>query len=160
MLTVGWFGFVRLPGGFLPNDDKGSVLVQVQLPDSASLERTEDVLDRVTAPGVRDVVSVGGLSLLTGMNASNTAAVIVVLDDWSARASPGLHVRAIAARVSGQLLSVAGSDRPRLHAAADYGLGQRRGLRVRAPRSWGAGSAAISRRSRTTWRRPPTGTPS
>ena len=79
VLAAGWYGFVRIPGGFVPNEDKGTVFVHIQLPDSASLERTEDVLDRVTevlmaGPSVRDVISIGGFSLLTGMNASNMAA--------------------------------------------------------------------------------------
>ncbi len=108
VLAAGWYGFVRIPGGFVPNEDKGAVFVHIQLPDSASLERTEDVLDRVTgvlmaAPSVRDVISIGGFSLLTGMNASNMAAAIVVLDDWSAREAPELHAGAIANLVSGQL---------------------------------------------------------
>ena len=85
--------------------------MHVQLPDSASLGRTEEVLDRITemllaAPGVRDVVSIGGFSLLTGVNASNTAAAIVVLDDWSARATAELHAGALAERVSRQLFQL------------------------------------------------------
>ena len=111
VLAAGWYGFVRVPGGFVPSEDKGAVFVHVQLPDSASLERTEEVLDRVTgvlmeAPGVRDVISIGGFSLLTGLNASNMAAAIVVLDDWSERPAPGQHAAAVAGLVSGQLFQM------------------------------------------------------
>ena len=111
VLAAGWYGFVRIPGGFVPNEDKGAVFAHVQLPDSASLERTEAVLDRVTevlmaAPGARNVISIGGFSLLTGLNASNMGAAIVVLDDWSRRNAPELHAAAIAELVSGRLFGI------------------------------------------------------
>ncbi len=112
LLAAGWLGFASVPGGFVPDEDKGTVFVHVQLPDSASLERTEAVLDRVTGmlttavPGVRDVVTIGGFSLLTGLNASNTGAAIAVLDDWSRRNEPALHAAAIAERVSGLLFQM------------------------------------------------------
>ena len=108
LLAAGWLGFASLPGGFVPDEDKGTVFVHVQLPDSASLERTEAVLGGVTgmltaAPGVQDVITIGGFSLLTGLNASNMGAAIAVLDDWSGRSGPGLHAAAIAEQVSGML---------------------------------------------------------
>lgn len=68
------------------------------------LDRVTDVL--MTAPGVRDVLSIGGFSLLTGMNASNMAAAIVVLDDWGERDTPELHAAAIANLVSGRLFTM------------------------------------------------------
>ena len=111
VLAAGFYGLLRLPGGFVPSEDRGAVFVHLQLPDSASLERTEAVLDRVTAmlmalPGVQDVLSIGGLSLLTGANASNVGAAIVVLDDWSERGAPQLQADAIANLATGQLLRV------------------------------------------------------
>ena len=111
VIAAGAFGFLRVPGGFVPNEDKGAVFVHVQLPDGASLERTEEVLEDVTellmtTPRVRDVIGIGGTSLLTGVNASNVAAAIIVLDDWGERTAPGLHASAIANRLSGQLFQL------------------------------------------------------
>ena len=108
VLAAGFYGLLRVPGGFVPGEDKGSVFVHLQLPDSASLERTEEVLDRVTGalmetPGVQDVLSIGGFSLLGGASASNMAAAIVVLDGWSERGAPELHAAALANRISGEL---------------------------------------------------------
>ena len=109
LLAAGWLGFASIPGGFVPDEDKGTVFVHVQLPDSASLERTEAVLGGVTGmlttavPGVQDVITIGGFSLLTGLNASNMGAAIAVLDDWGQRSGPGLHAAAIAEQISGML---------------------------------------------------------
>ncbi|RDC68987.1 multidrug efflux RND transporter permease subunit [Rhodovulum sp. 12E13] len=95
--------FGGLPRGFLPLEDNGYLFVDVQLPDAASLERTEGVTERVNAQlmaleGVADTVLVNGFSLLGGAGA-NGAMVIVNLEGWSARADPGLSADAILARV-------------------------------------------------------------
>ncbi len=84
------FGFKLIPTGFLPNEDQGYFFVNVQLPDGATGDRTLEVLEEVEAmcadqPGVRDVFSVQGFSLLSGTLASNNAMVIVILDDWDER---------------------------------------------------------------------------
>ncbi len=96
---TGW-QFTQLPAGFLPTEDQGYVLAHVQLPDAASLERTEQVLaklDRIleATPGVRDWVTFGGYSLIDGTNASNTAAVFIVMQSWEERSDPSLSQQAI-----------------------------------------------------------------
>ena len=94
-------GFMTVPGGFIPDEDQGYFFANVRLPDSASMERTEEVLSRVTeelmnAPGVADVVTIGGYSFLDTLQSSNSGAAIAVLEDWSERGSPELHATAIA----------------------------------------------------------------
>ena len=74
---TGW-QFGRVPTGFLPDEDQGYVIASIQLPDGASLGRTEKVLERIdgilrATPGVRDWVSLGGFSVIDGTNASNGA---------------------------------------------------------------------------------------
>ena len=49
LLALTYYGFTQVPGGFIPNQDKGYLIVNVQLPDSASLDRTVAVLDDVHA---------------------------------------------------------------------------------------------------------------
>jgi HAE1 family hydrophobic/amphiphilic exporter-1 len=71
---AGW-GMVALPTGFLPQEDQGILFTNIQLPDSASQERTSEVINRVNAilantPGIEHVTAIGGFSLLTGTNAS------------------------------------------------------------------------------------------
>jgi len=92
--------FRIVPGGFVPEEDQGYFLVAVQLPDAASLERT----DRVTAmvenilgetAGVQSVTAVAGYSLLTSTLSSNSASFFVSLDDWADRSDAEMHVNAL-----------------------------------------------------------------
>jgi len=103
VLVLGYFGFINVPGGFLPDEDKGYFFANVKLPDAASLERTEVVLDRMTQDlmrpdlGVVDVITIGGYSMLDSQQSSNAGAAIVVLSDWSERTAPELNALAVAA---------------------------------------------------------------
>lgn len=91
------WSFARLPTAFIPTEDQGYLIVAVQLPQGASLERTEAALARAGAiareqPGVAQVVQIAGISPLDN-NASlaSAGAIFVVLKDWSQRppGSPG-----------------------------------------------------------------------
>ncbi len=88
--AAGW-GLARVPTGFLPIEDQGYLLAVVQLPDGASLSRTQKTLEEVSAiarqdPGVEHVVSIAGVSPLND-NAplANAGVAYVVLKDWSKR---------------------------------------------------------------------------
>ena len=87
---AGW-GLSRIPTGFIPIEDQGYVLIAVQLPDGASLDRTERVMDEVTriaqaTPGVQDVIALGGLSALdNSASLANAGIVYLVLKDWGER---------------------------------------------------------------------------
>lgn len=88
--------------GFIPIEDKKSFMVDIQLPDGASLNRTEEVITELVGitqnePGVSDVIHVSGFSILTGSVASNGGLLIVTLDDWDDRPSAALHQNAIIA---------------------------------------------------------------
>ncbi|HYZ23460.1 MAG TPA: efflux RND transporter permease subunit, partial [Rhodopila sp.] len=93
LMGGGVYGLARLPTGFLPLEDQGYFLVSVQLPDAASLGRTRDVLDRVqqkvsAVPGVEDVITIAGISVLdNSASLSNAGVAYVVLKDWSQRTS-------------------------------------------------------------------------
>ncbi len=96
---AGW-GMVALPTGFLPQEDQGILFTNIQLPDSASQERTSEVINRVNAilantPGIEHVTAIGGFSLLTGTNASNAATFFISLTPWDERQAPHLHANAI-----------------------------------------------------------------
>ncbi|MEI6655717.1 MAG: efflux RND transporter permease subunit [Verrucomicrobiota bacterium] len=88
--VAGW-GMARIPTGFIPTEDQGYVLVAVQLPDGASLERTERVMDEVIQiaagiPGVDSTSAIGGVSPLDN-NASlaNAGVVYITFKDWKER---------------------------------------------------------------------------
>ncbi|MDW2063033.1 multidrug efflux RND transporter permease subunit VmeZ [Vibrio sp. 1579] len=94
---------------FVPQEDKGILLVNVQLPDSASLSRTEEVTNDLMKmigeePGVDGVTVANGYSFMTGAAASNGASVFIKLHDWDTRNSlQGEHsANAIAARINGR----------------------------------------------------------
>ena len=85
------FGLVKLPTGFIPTEDQGYLIVAVQLPDAASLERTSATLKKVNdialkIPGVAHVITIGGVSPLDG-NAplANAGLAYLVLKDWDER---------------------------------------------------------------------------
>lgn len=81
----------RVPTGFIPTEDQGYLIVAANLPDGASLNRTEaamsDIVQRCKSiPGVKDVIVIGGVSPLDG-NASlaNAGSAYVILEDWDVR---------------------------------------------------------------------------
>ncbi len=104
LLVLTYFGFREVPKGFIPAQDMGYLLVNVQLPDSASMQRTDEVMRRIEeiahqTPGVKNTVAVAGQSLLLNANAPNFGAMFVMLDDFRKRTSPGLHSDQIAAEL-------------------------------------------------------------
>ncbi len=91
--------YQNAPTGFLPNEDKGVLFGEVKLPSGASIVRTNEVLEEVyqitkNIPGVRDVIGIGGFSIISGTK-ENNALLIVMLDDWNDRKDPSLSIAAI-----------------------------------------------------------------
>ena len=91
IMAAAGYGLTRIPTGFLPIEDQGYMLAVVQLPDGASLARTQAVLDRVADiagknPGVANVVNVAGISALDNSSSlANAGVSYIVLKDWSVR---------------------------------------------------------------------------
>jgi HAE1 family hydrophobic/amphiphilic exporter-1 len=85
------YGFSRVPTGFLPIEDQGYLIALVQLPDGASLERTQRTLDKVyetasKTPGVSQVITIAGVSPLDNSATLSSAGVAyIMLKDWSER---------------------------------------------------------------------------
>ena len=95
------------PSGFVPDEDQGFFIIDVQLPDASSLNRTAEVVKEVTdrvrkEPAVDSVITVAGFSLLSG-NTSNGALAIAVLKPWHERQDRNLQQRAVLQRVQGML---------------------------------------------------------
>ena len=104
--------FTQLPSGFVPMEDQGSFMIDVQLPDGASLGRTVKVVKDVEQilrqhPAVADVISVPGYSMLNGGISSNGALVITVLKNWSERTEPSMHEAAVVQSIRQQLNTIA-----------------------------------------------------
>jgi multidrug efflux pump len=104
LLYLTYQGFTHTPTGFIPTQDKGYLLVNVQLPDSTSVESTQKVMRRIEeialkVPGVAHTVAIAGQSLLLNANAPNFGSMYVMLDDFHRRTAPGLSGESIAARL-------------------------------------------------------------
>lgn len=116
VIVVGILGatgylFTSLPTGFIPFEDKGAFMVDIALPDGASLNRTERVLEQITniineEDGVANVMTVSGYSLLKGAASSNSGLAIVVLDPWDERPERSQHMFAILKRTQQKLLAM------------------------------------------------------
>jgi multidrug efflux pump subunit AcrB len=104
LLVVTWWGFRHMPKGFIPTQDMGYLMVNIQLPDAAAAERTRQTVNRIetitlATPGVKHTLSVSGSSLLLNATGSHLAFLFVILDDFSNRRAPELYSDAIAARL-------------------------------------------------------------
>jgi multidrug efflux pump len=105
LLVLTYDVFRRAPLGFIPEQDQGRLILHVQLPDSASLQRTQDTLARVEqivreTPGVTHTSAIAGMSFLLQANASNFGTMLVVLAPFHERQAPGLRADGIIARLS------------------------------------------------------------
>lgn len=101
--------YLRLPTSFLPNEDQGTMLVNVQLPPGATQERTRAVMQQVEGfmlkqPEVQSMVSVLGFSF-SGQG-QNAALAFVTLRDWNERTGPGSSAQALAGRAFGALAGI------------------------------------------------------
>jgi len=106
--TVGWM-YTRLPSSFLPNEDQGYLIVNVQLPPGATVERTTAVMQQVEGflgqqPEVDQVVSVIGFSF-SGQG-QNSGLVFVPLKDWSERKGAEHTAQALAGRAFGAFMGI------------------------------------------------------
>jgi HAE1 family hydrophobic/amphiphilic exporter-1 len=87
----GIWGIARLPTAFIPNEDQGYGMIAVQLPDGAALGRTVDSLNETTkialaTPGVKQVITIAGISVLdNSASLANAGVNYVIFDDWSKR---------------------------------------------------------------------------
>ena len=91
LIGVAFFGLARLPTAFIPLEDQGYLIVNAQLPDAASLERTQRVMEKVTnvargIAGVDQVVAISGISVLdNSASLPNAGVAYVVLKHWDER---------------------------------------------------------------------------
>jgi multidrug efflux pump len=103
------FVYLRLPTSFLPAEDQGNMLVNVQLPPGATLERTQAVMEQVEGfmlkqPEVQSMVAVLGFSF-SGQG-QNAALSFITLKDWSERKRPEQSAQALAGRAFGALMGI------------------------------------------------------
>ncbi len=116
VILAGLFGglywlFITIPQSFIPNEDKGFFMVDVQLPSGASLNRTEAVMDRVTEvlgqdEAIENVLSVNGYSILNTALQSNAGMIIAKLKPWHERTEPEAHQLALQRKYQQQFAAI------------------------------------------------------
>ncbi|MFL5394686.1 MAG: efflux RND transporter permease subunit [Myxococcales bacterium] len=103
VLCVGSYLFSRaLPTGFVPAEDQGYYMMTIQLPNAASLERTQATLKKVEdivldTPGVAYVIAIAGQNILSGSTSSNMGTAFVILKPWDERDTPETSVNGVMA---------------------------------------------------------------
>jgi multidrug efflux pump len=98
------FGFTRVPSGFIPSQDKGRLIVNIQLPDSASLERTAEVarkMDKIAleTPGIAHTLANPGRSFVLNAIGSNLGTMFITFEPFHERRDPSMSGEAIAAQL-------------------------------------------------------------
>ncbi|WP_434570054.1 efflux RND transporter permease subunit [Pseudomonas sp. Z3-6] len=107
LMVLTFFGFSTTPTGFVPGQDKQYLVAFAQLPDAASLDRTEDVIKRMSdlalkQPGVESAVAFPGLSINGFTNSPNAGIVFVTLKPFDERKDPSMSAGAIAGALNGK----------------------------------------------------------
>ncbi len=111
LIAIGFYGIARVPTGFLPIEDQGYLIAAVQLPDGASLDRTQSVLEKVSeiarkTPGVAQVTTIAGISALdNSASLANAGVAYIVLKDWDSR-GPGEDLRSLVYGLNDKLATI------------------------------------------------------
>jgi hydrophobe/amphiphile efflux-1 (HAE1) family protein len=111
LLALTVFGFIKVPAGFIPSQDQGYLITVAQLPEGASLSRTDKVVRRITEiageiEGVTSVVAFAGFDAATGTTAPNKAAVFSVLAPFEERVRKGLSGQKILAELRAKVSTI------------------------------------------------------
>ncbi|TLX57617.1 multidrug efflux RND transporter permease subunit [Stutzerimonas nosocomialis] len=111
LMALTWMGFANTPTGFVPQQDKQYLVAFAQLPDAATLDRSEEVIKKMSElalkhPGVENTVAFPGLSINGFTNSSNSGIVFVTLKDFDQRKDASLSAGAIAGELNGQFAGI------------------------------------------------------
>jgi len=110
VLASGWLGG-KIPGGFVPTEDQGYLFANLSLPDAASLQRTAAACQRVQeilqkVPGIQDVTSIAGYSMLSGVSTTYNGFFFVTLKPWDERTKVEEQLRLMIARANQDLSKI------------------------------------------------------
>ncbi|MGF6099303.1 efflux RND transporter permease subunit [Pseudomonas sp. 18175] len=139
-------GYASLPTSFLPDEDQGILMAQIQLPVGATDSRTQAVMAQfedymLKQPEVEAMISITGLGM--GGNSQNTARAFIRLKDWSERSASGQDAASIAQRATLALKSVGDADVFVMQPPAVRGLGQSSGFDLQLKDLGGLGHDAL-----------------
>ena len=149
VIAFGLNEFRKTPQGFIPQQDRGFLILAAQLPPGASLARTDAVMKRAwdiarSVPGVAHGIRIVGFSGATFTNAPNAGAIFLVLDDFKKRAAdPRQAAAAIQGALFGKLASIEDAFIVVVQPPSVQGIGNAGGFRMMVEDRSGAGPAAL-----------------
>ncbi len=149
LMVLTYVGFQVVPHGFIPEQDKGYLVVNAQLPDGASLERTEQLVSQLSkvvhdTPGVAHTIDLAGYSTVLGANISNVGGMFVILEPFEERAGKEeLGASAIMRQLRQKFAAFEAGQVAVFGAPAIDGLGSTGGFKLQVQDRGGAGLRAL-----------------
>lgn len=130
---LAFWGFVKWPTSYIPEEDMGYFMASVQLPTGASLERTDRMVSQVSGiikdmPEVEDVIEMSGFSFMAGGSGSNLGSMFVTLKPWKERKGKDHSVEAVIDRINRQCAGLQEGIVFAINPPAIPGLGATSGL--------------------------------
>ena len=149
-IVVGTGALFRItPTGFLPQEDQGAFFAQIALPESASVNRTQEVVRQAeqimsATPGITGVTSITGFNFLNSLAQSNSAFMVITLAPFEERLEPELQVDAILGRVQPQLAALSGATAFAFNLPPIIGLGSTGGFEYQLQDTGGGDVAELA----------------
>jgi hydrophobe/amphiphile efflux-1 (HAE1) family protein len=139
----------HIPSGFIPDEDKGYIFVSVELPEGASLQRTDAMLKQVESivgetPGVRSFLALSGFNILTSLNASNAGMIFIGLEPWEDRGDAARKADGIMRELNRRLGALPGARAFAFGPPALPGYGNVSGFTVQLQHRGGGSIADLS----------------
>jgi multidrug efflux pump len=148
LIALTWLGFGAVPSGFIPQQDKQYVIAYAQLPEAATLDRTDEVIRRMgdillDTPGIEHAVAFPGLSINGFVNAPNAGIVFATLTDFEERDDPSLSAGAIAGALNQRFAGIQDAFIAVFPPPPILGLGTVGGFRMQIEDRAGLGPEAL-----------------
>jgi len=149
IVAFGGYLFTTTPQGFIPQQDRGYLIVVAQLPPGASMARTEEVMKKagdlvLGTPGVARIVNIVGFSGATFTNAPNAGAMFVILEPFSERGGdPARAAGAVQRTLFGKMASIQEAQMIVVQPPPVQGIGNAGGFRMMVEDRDGAGLLAL-----------------
>lgn len=133
--VAAFWGFVKWPTSYVPDEDMGYFMTSIQLPTGASLERTDEVVSKVSdmvrsLPEVENVISISGMSFMAGGSGSNLGSMFVILKPWDERRDKEQSVFSLVDKVNDMTSQIQEAIVFSLNPPAIPGLGMTSGLQM------------------------------
>ncbi|MEJ2110061.1 MAG: efflux RND transporter permease subunit, partial [Acidobacteriota bacterium] len=147
--SAAWLMFSNHPTSFLPTEDQGVIMVDVQLPENATQARTVEVMQECyekahTIPGVLRTMTIVGFSQTGGGGGGNSGAAFLLLDPWDERKTPELQIDSILANIGKVAATIPGAQIRAFNQPAIRGLGNTSGMDFRLQSAMGQSPEELS----------------